>query len=281
MTLREKTKQQLVSFCKQQGWPGYSNKRKDVLIHWIQTKQIRLDRAARMIQRWFREVVTKVVMINDDDFYTLEPFTAVEILFHFREADSRSMYRFRPKSLILYMLTTGVFENPYTRSVFTVVDLQDLQRAYSASINTSDTRTLPPTDQIHFQLNNTSVLFATTIELSTFQPIIAIERRVVRETQELVDFISLDATNAHEAIIELVVNAVTEDLNTIVFALVHICDYHFPRIEQTMVHLLTLDQQPVMSGMIATFTLEAASIVQGFRIRRYLVDIYTTRLLRL
>lgn len=85
-------------------------------------------RACIKIQNMFRKYLNEHVFANHSDFHTLEELNPQEVLFwHIIHANCK-IYRFYPKPLYEYILTTKKFENPYNRQTFSTGDLQKLTR---------------------------------------------------------------------------------------------------------------------------------------------------------
>lgn len=87
----------------------------------IESREV-LIAATTRIQRWFR----RWRFVNSMDPCTLEPVSA-GTAFHIVQEDGKR-YKFEPVSLADYFLCSGKFENPFTKSPLSDVELRRLNR---------------------------------------------------------------------------------------------------------------------------------------------------------
>jgi hypothetical protein len=83
-------------------------------------------RAAQVIQRFYKRYIRG--FINQEDFITMERFTASQYPLFLHVVNENQVYRFNPLDLVKYILDSGIFANPFTKTEFNSVELNRLTR---------------------------------------------------------------------------------------------------------------------------------------------------------
>jgi len=100
----------------------YCLKKKDLIQSLIDTKCLKKEKAAKIIQRFWRHVKSKFANHQDLFMCTLEP----PCFFHHSNNDK--IYRFIPDQLLKQFEISGKFENPYTRELFSNQSLDRISK---------------------------------------------------------------------------------------------------------------------------------------------------------
>ena len=123
------TKAQLVAVCRDRKWRGYSRFNKPQLLNYARTRDVRERSAASVIQqhtrRFLRNLAGTCQVVNSTDVFTMEPFGQSEG--RFRVRSGTKIYRFNHSTLLEYMVSTGKFQNPFTRQPLAASDLTRLR----------------------------------------------------------------------------------------------------------------------------------------------------------
>lgn len=87
--------------------------------------------------------------MNNEDVFTLEPFTKDQPRFYILEAGGKR-FQFDVHGLMEYMVSSGDFSNPYTRNPLTPWTLERLKQAFLKHCPLNTFTLTPSTDMIRF-----------------------------------------------------------------------------------------------------------------------------------
>lgn len=223
-----RTKKELINLCKTLKWRGYSKYNKEDLLKFIERKNQEMNRAARAIQRWFRKILEQEV-VNNEDFVTLEAFGKTEITFNLRE--NLKVYRFNPRNLLKAMLMSGIFENPYTRTPLSPLELGRLHRCFLQS----------KAEDLSYTIDGVCFLVDRNTDFSAIKHPLRQYNLYVHERQRILEVSSNQVNDTNSVVMDIMTDGVVPDPETVMSIILYVCDYHFPILEQEMFNVALIN----------------------------------------
>jgi hypothetical protein len=218
----------LVALCRERGWRGYSRFDKKGLLSFVRVCAFGRTLQATKLQRWVRGLQAQR-SVNDSDFSTLEPFTGPEPLF--RLAENGHLYVFRARSLLMSILVSGKFENPYTRSPLTAAAVERLHYMYCRF---HDPRVHLP---LECRLPDRTVVVTPVVDMLEMQAEIEYYAALTRAEEETVLFLSDEARDVHREILGQAADSVQEVGST---GVVNIFGFLLPLLHQRVQEMVAL-----------------------------------------
>jgi hypothetical protein len=244
MNIVSYTKQRLHLLCKRKKWRGYSKYKKLDLVQFVQLKFKHETNAARRLQRWYRKYIRHLQFVNDTDFVSLEEFEESECLF--KVLEHQKFYRFRPNQLIQYIVSSGQFINPYTRTRLSEHSLTRLHEKYLATNKTQD-------EMITFTLKGVVRTINSETTLTSIQKALTQELQDNRERQRTIEFLVALCRDIHSEIIDICTNVIIDDMDTISSVVSYVFGFHFPLLQESMVEIANVSPANASNLMISFF----------------------------
>jgi hypothetical protein len=228
------TKKQLLQLCRLYKWNHYSNLNKADLLEFVQHKLHTYTSAAVKIQRYFRTFISrlrKYTLINNDDFITLEPLTP-PCIFHLRNIKTGHIYQFNPKSLLVYILKSGKFVNPFTRLPISDLNLRRLRTCFLQKCK----------DALTFEVHNNVYIINQHSDLIRIKHVLARAREQEREQAATVQLLRNNCLQLLEMIVECLCAMSPLDIESIRSDLSLITEVYFMRFVEDLENMALINR---------------------------------------
>lgn len=157
-------------------------------------------------------------------------------------------YQFNPRTFLQYILSSGSFTNPFTRTVLSDIDLRRLQgsflRSRRRSLKNKPNQVPPP---LTFEFKGTNCVLDGQVDLIRIRRFLERERKEQRDREELTESIRRNCVRIHDFLIELICtfgeptgNERDSD-STVQEVIGHIRYYHIPHMRSWLQNYYDLD----------------------------------------
>lgn len=262
------TKERLNSLCKRKKWRGYSKYNKSDLVQFVQNKLKDETKAARRLQHWYRTYIRHLKFVNDTDFVSLEEFEEGECLFKLLE--HRQIYRFRPDQLIQFILSSGQFLNPYTRTPLSENSLTRLHQVYLKNNKSQN-------EIITFTLKGVVRTINSETTLISIQKFLTQELKDNRERERTIQFLVSLCKDIHTEIIDICTHAFIDDIDAISSVVSSVVSFQFPLLQESFVEIVNVSQQ-IAVNLINSFIIDASILAMRSPLHNRIMRLYLQQL---